>query len=86
MNILDFIPRKGGIITAKELAKLMNVGEPTIRVLINKERAKGTPICSCQQGYYYSEDVQDIENTIKFLQSRISTQLKAVYGLIGVVR
>lgn len=86
MNIVDFIPKKEhGTIKGRELAKLLNIEEPTVRKLINEQRSNGTPICSCQKGYYYSEDVHDVERTIAFLQSRISTQLKAVYGLIGLV-
>ena len=42
-----------------------------IRKYINELRTRKIPVCSSSFGYYYSENPQDIDETITHLDSRI---------------
>ena len=81
-DLIANLPRKPGeAITAKALAKRMDLSEAYIRRKINNARHFGFPICSTNFGYYFSEDPRDIELTINRLKRRISTQVAAIVGL-----
>lgn len=71
--------------TAKELAILFGVKEPTIRKIINEYRSEGIPVCSCNKGYYYSETAEDIVRTIASLKRRVGSIQKAIDGLQSCV-
>lgn len=73
--------KKEQTVTARELSKLMCVGESYIRRKINDARSNGIPICSTRRGYYLSYDSVDIANTVQFLNNRLNTQIKAINGL-----
>lgn len=68
-------------ITGAKIADAMCVSGIDVRSMINKARSTGDPICSCRNGYYYSEDEDDVERTISSLYSRISKQEQAIAGL-----
>lgn len=52
-----------------------------IRKCINALRSDGVPICSCTDGYFYSENPVDIRGTVNQLHSRISKIEKAKTGM-----
>lgn len=54
-------------ITNKEIGSALNMGEFEVRKKINEARCQGFPICSCNKGYYYSNDKSDILETIQSL-------------------
>lgn len=59
-------------VTGAKIADAMCVSGIDVRSMINK---------SCRNGYYYSEDENDVERTIASLYSRISKQEQAIAGL-----
>lgn len=73
-------------ITNKEIGSALNMGEFEVRKKINEARCQGFPICSCNKGYYYSNDKSDILETIQSLMHRTIAVEKAVNGLLTVVR
>ena len=68
--------------TAKELGLLFGISDGSIRRIINQYRSEGIPICSCPDGYYYSENPEDIVKTIGSLKRRIASIQKAIDGLL----
>jgi len=52
-----------------------------VREVINTLRRNGEPIASSTKGYFYTEDPQDILNTITHLRSRQQGIESAIEGL-----
>lgn len=48
----------------KELRQALDCDERTVRRYIHRLREEGHPICSGQDGYYYADSVEDINETI----------------------
>lgn len=67
--------------TAKELGILFGVDGASIRRIINEYRSDGIPICSNSNGYYYSEEPEEIVKTIGSLKRRIASIQRAIDGL-----
>lgn len=68
MNILDFIPTgKENAISRQELMQRTGVGERLIRDAIKRQVENGVPILSSSghKGYWYSEDIDEIEEFIR---------------------
>lgn len=68
-------------ITKRELVTALGIDERDVRQFTNTLRTFGTPICSCQRGYFYGETVAEIDSTIFTMSSRIREMQKAVNGL-----
>ena len=71
-----------GRYTAKQLGKMINTNEPTIRKVINNLRCEGIPVCTGGRGYYISTDKGEIAKTIESLTHRIVQMQNAVDGLM----
>ena len=69
------------LLSIKQLERLFNCNGVRIREKVNELRSEGVPICGCQSGYYYSENVSDIKDTIIRLNSRIKKITIAENGL-----
>ena len=89
MEVINYIVNHGTKdkpITNKEMASALKLKEVDIRKKINEARCNGFPICSCVNGYYYSEDKGEILKTIQSLMHRTIAVEKAVNGLLTCVR
>lgn len=73
-------------VTNAEIRSQLKLNETTVRHHINKARTEGHPICSCDKGYYYSEDKTDILNTVQSLMHRTMAVDKAVNGMLSALR
>lgn len=69
-------------INAEDLFIIFHIYKQDLRRIINLLRSKGVPICSSNNGYWYSEDINDIDRTIIALFSRIDGINRAIHGLI----
>ena len=88
-RVVDYIRNHGSIdkpVHNKEIAAHLLTNEVNIRKKINEARSKGIPICSCDKGYYYSENKSEILATIQSLMNRTMAVERAVSGLLTVVR
>lgn len=88
-RVVDYIRNHGSIeepVHNKEIASHLRISEVSIRQKINAARSKGIPICSCDKGYYYSENKSEILATIQSLMNRTMAVERAVSGLLTVVR
>jgi predicted DNA-binding transcriptional regulator YafY len=68
--------------TAKELGTLFGVDGATIRRIINEYRSDGIPICANHNGYYYSENPEEIVKTVASLKRRVASIQNAINGLL----
>ena len=69
---------------SKELEAVFLCKGSEIRKHINELRANTIPVCSSGLGYYYSENTDDIDETVAHLNSRISKIELARNGLLKV--
>ena len=53
----------------------------SLRQYINAMRSSGACICSCSDGYYWSEDPSDLYETIQSLEGRVAGIVKAYTGM-----
>ena len=70
----------------KVMSAHFGISEVKIRKMINEARCEGIPICSCDSGYYYSEDKNEILKTVESLMHRTIAIEKAVKGLVSSLR
>lgn len=68
-------------ISSSQISAVFQITGIEIRKRINEARCSGEPICSCSNGYFYSEKEEDIKRTIDSLQGRIMKQENAITGL-----
>ena len=70
------------IISSRELEATFRIRGSELRRMINHLRADGIPICSTDKGYFYAETNEELERTIRQLQSRIKKIARAEHGLV----
>lgn len=84
-KVIEYIKANGtpkSPVSSYEISKDLGIGGVAIRKAINKARCEGCPICSCSNGYYYSENKTEIINTIQSLVNRTISVEKAINGLL----
>lgn len=84
-NVVNYIKANGFVdspITNAEICTALKLSEQSVRRHINEARSRGLPICACRDGYYYSEDKQEILRTIQSLMHRTIAVEKAVNGML----
>ena len=77
---------KDKAITSREIESIFHCKGTKVREMVNELRCKGTPICSCGTGYYYSETADDIYETIAHLNGRIKRIRAAEDGMRKVLK
>ena len=88
-RVVNYIKEHGSAqepVPNREIASQLHMHEQEIRKKINKARQEGIPICACAKGYFYSEEKDDVLNTIQSLMHRTISVEKAVNGLLTVLR
>jgi biotin operon repressor len=69
-----------------EISSSLKLSEQSVRKKINEARSKGIPVCSCNHGYYVSEDKAEILQTVQSLMHRTMAVENAITGLLTVLR
>ncbi len=69
-------------ISSRELAAAFGISGRALRDIVNRLREAGIPICSSDYGYFYAENEQELNRTIRQLSSRIQKIAIARRGLI----
>ncbi len=78
----EFAKGEQNAITSKRL-KSMGFGTGVqIRGFVNSLRVHGYPICSSNNGYFYAQSKDDIQQTINNLRSRMDSIREAYFGLM----
>ena len=77
-------------VKGKELIKIMqfdNMGTPELRTVINKARNLGYPIGSSpQDGYWYCENLTEVMEVVKSLETRAKKILVASKKMVKACR
>lgn len=76
--------RKNAII-GRKIGNVFGISDVNIRAYVNEARCDGLPICSCNSGYYYSYNNDDLNDTIKTLKGRVIAVENAIEGLNGII-
>lgn len=66
---------------SKEIEKIFHMSGSDVRMTVNEMRCRGVPICSSAKGYYYAKTTEDIERTLRHLNSRAEKIQKAREGM-----
>ena len=66
---------------SKQIEKEFGYKGKDIRRIVNEMRCQGIPICSCSKGYFYAASVDDINETLAHLKSRIISIQAAQDGM-----
>ncbi len=64
-----------------EIEASFGVNGATVRDAVNTLRRQGHPVCSSHQGYWYSTDPNEIQQTIDNLENRVKGMDQAITGL-----
>lgn len=84
-KLTELIPTgRNNAIPMRDLATLLNVNERTIRLLVQKAREKGAPICSewkNRGGYYFPADEYEARAYLRQQKARIRSAKAALNGI-----
>ena len=70
---------------SKQLEAAFSCKGSELRKCINSLRTRGIPICSSTEGYYYSENEDDISGTINQLRGRVRKIECAQNGMSQII-
>lgn len=68
-------------IKGRELCSLFNLHSKQVRNIVSDLRQDGTPICSSNSGYWYSDDPEDLDRTITRLSEQVKNMSRSIDGL-----
>ncbi len=73
-RVLDGLRNKPGIkIKSKRLEAILDINGNEVRAIIHYLRGQGYPICSSTQGYWYTDDPEEIDKSINHLRQRANS-------------
>lgn len=86
MKIADFLlPGKKNAISMADLAHVVNIPERSLRLEILQARINGELICSCEQGYFMPESVDDIREYVISRKAFLKTAGKALKPFVKAI-
>lgn len=77
----EYHSSKERAIKAEKLSTLFNTTKRGVRLIVTELRKDSHPICSGNEGYWYSTDLDDLDKTIIRLGAQINNMEKVVEGL-----
>lgn len=89
MELIDFIPYgRSNAVSMKTLAERLGVDPRTLRLLIQREREQGAPICSDWEygGYFIPANEYEARVYYRQQRSRIRSARAALNGVIKYLR
>ena len=85
--ILNCIPKEPNHMNSKQLAEYIGLNARDVRLLVQKLRDDGHPICSTpENGYWIARSSYDLNETIKKLQNHIDSCQMTLDALAGCQR
>ena len=88
-RLVNYIKKHGSKdnpIPNNKISTFLDISEQMVRKKINKARCEGIPICASNEGYWYSDDKEDILDTVKSLMSRTISVNMAIEGLLTTLK
>ncbi|MFI3226633.1 MAG: hypothetical protein R3Y09_04390 [Clostridia bacterium] len=73
-------------ITSKEIEKRLQIQSRDVRKIVNSLRQAGEPIGSNIDGYFYAQNIEEVEQTISAMLGRIKKVIVATDGLVASQR
>lgn len=73
---------KSNAIHSKELQDIFSIDGRNLRRKISSLRQEGVPICSDEDGYYYADNQQEINKTVRRLNGLVTGVSNARTGLL----
>ena len=87
MKIADFLlTGKKNAISMTDLAHVVNIPERSVRLEILQARINGELICSCEQGYFLPESVDDIREYVISRKAFLKTAGKALKPFVKAIQ
>ena len=81
--ILNCIPKEPAHMNSKKLAEYIGLNSRDIRLLIQKLRDDGYPICATpEQGYWMARTSLDMDDTMSKLKSHIKNSIDTYNSLV----
>ena len=80
-HLKDYHSGEQRVVSSRELESTFQIRGPDLRLIINRLRGEGIPICSSDSGYYYASTEEELQRTIRQLRSRIKKIAHAERGL-----
>ena len=85
--ILNIIPTEPAHMNSKQLAEYIGLNARDVRLLVQKLRDDGHPICSTpENGYWIARSSYDLNETMKKLQNHIDSCQMTLDALAGCQR
>ena len=72
---------KDNPIKSYQIEAKLDLKGPVIRAIVGHLRRMGSPICSSSEGYYWTHDPDDLQQTIDHLESRARVELVTAAAL-----
>mgnify|MGYP006372577147 FL=1 len=81
--ILNFIPKEPNNMNSKQLAEYAGLKSRDVRLLIQKLRDDGYPICATpEQGYWIAKTSWDMNDTMSKLKAHIKNSIDTYNSLV----
>lgn len=80
-HLKDYHTGELQVVSSRELEAAFGLRGPELRQQINALRGEGCPICSTDKGYFHAGTEEELQRTIRQLQSRIKKIARAERGL-----
>lgn len=77
LELLDF----KRIVTARELAEVLNTTHQEVHKMVREERLKGSPIIGCDRGYYLAKKRRELKLYLQRYRQRLN-RLGEVYNVL----
>jgi biotin operon repressor len=73
-RVLDGLRNQPDIkIKSKKIEAILEIKSNEVRAIMHHLRDQGYPICSSSQGYWYTEDPDELDNSINHLTQRANS-------------
>jgi biotin operon repressor len=81
--LVDFLPTtKEGAVNQSDISDHLGISRRNVRQLVQQARREGYPICSTPyNGYWYSSDPEDLQETIAILNASVMTTMDTISDL-----
>ena len=84
-DIVDYLKRyhreEDNAIKGRDLRIVFNLKDRQLREVVSGLRQHGITICSSSQGYWYSEEPEDIIKTLRRLEGQVINMNNSIKGL-----
>lgn len=81
--ILNFIPKEPTHVNSKQLAEYIGLNARDVRLLVQKLRDDGYPICATpEQGYWMARTSWDMDDTMNKLKAHIKNSTDTYNSLV----